>query len=172
MNTIAKIPRCVVTGQREGRSRIIKDGQITNVSEHIPGLIISDIWVTDTMPVDLSQEVKAENTLFPHTPKNGTYFRYVFIPPDSKVKQYYSHLEKEVKPGMPHPLMHKTGMLEYVIILSGELYLILDDNEALLKPGDNVVQLGSNHAWSNRSDKPCVQIAILIDAKTNDPKES
>lgn len=54
----------------------------------------------------------------------------------------------------------------YVIILSGELYLILDEQETLLKAGDIVVQLGSNHAWSNRSNKPCIQIAILLDAKS------
>lgn len=164
MSTIPKIPRCVVTGQQSGRSVIIKDGAVTNNFEPIPGLVISDIWVTDTIPVDLSKQVKSENTIFPNTPKNGSYFRYVFIPPDSEVKKYYPKTEN-LKSDAPHPFMHRTGTLEYVIILSGELYLILDEDETLLKPGDIVVQLGSNHAWSNRSDKPCIQIAILLDAK-------
>ncbi len=165
MSVNSKIPRCVVTGQQSGRSVIIKDGSTTNHFEPIPGLVISDIWVTDTMPVDLNKKVESENTLFPNTPKNGSYFRYVFIPPDSEVKKYYPKTEN-LKPDAPHPFMHQTGTLEYVIILSGELYLILDEGETLLKPGDIVVQLGSNHAWSNRSDKPCVQIAILLDAKS------
>ncbi len=165
MSKMPKIPRCVVTGEQSGRSRIIKDGQVTDISQHIPGLIISDIWVTDTMPVELSKDVKSENTIFPITPKNGSYFRYVFIPPDAEVEKYYPHTGN-LNPDAPHSFMHRTGTLEYVIILSGELYLILDETETLLKPGDIVVQLGSNHAWSNRSDESCIQVAILLDAKS------
>lgn len=64
-----------------------------------------------------------------------------------------------------HPLMHKTQTLDYIIILSGELYLIMEDTETLLKPGDIVIQCGTNHAWSNRTDQPCLQLAILLDAE-------
>ena len=163
MHSIPAIPRCVVTGQHSGRSTIISDRTITNHFEPMPGLVISDIWVTDTMPVALNKRASPENTLFPNTPKNGSYFRYVFIPPDSEEKN--SSKTEHLQQKSPHPLMHRTGSLEYVIILSGELYLILDEGETLLKPGDIVVQLGSHHAWSNRSDKPCVQVAILLDAK-------
>ena len=159
-----KIPRCVVTGEQSGRSRIIKDGQVTDISQHIPGLIISDIWVTDTMPVELSKDVKSENTIFPITLKM-VHFRYVFIPPDAEVEKYYPHTGN-LNPDAPHSFMHRTDHCKYVIILSGELYLILDETETLLKPGDIVVQLGSNHAWSNRSDESCIQVAILLDAKS------
>jgi uncharacterized cupin superfamily protein len=37
--------------------------------------------------------------------------------------------------------------------------LVLDTEEVALCAGDTVVQRGTNHAWSNRSDKPC-RIAI------------
>jgi hypothetical protein len=36
---------------------------------------------------------------------------------------------------------------------------VLDTEEVALTAGDTVVQRGTNHAWSNRSDKPC-RIAI------------
>lgn len=62
-------------------------------------------------------------------------------------------------------MMHQTPTLDYIIILSGELYLIVEDGETLLKPGDIVIQRGTNHAWSNRSTEPCIQLAVLIDAK-------
>ena len=61
--------------------------------------------------------------------------------------------------------MHKTQTLDYIIILSGELYLIMEDTETLLKAGDIVIQCGTNHAWSNRTEQPCIQLAILLDAK-------
>lgn len=152
------IPRRIVTGNKNGRSFIVEDQKVTNVSEHLPGLLISDIWATNTMPVDLAQELIVENTLIPDPPKLGSYFRYVSIPPDKDL----GIPEKTVE--ALHPLMHKTDTLDYIIILSGELYLILDDDETLLKTGDIVIQKGTNHAWSNRSDQPCVQLAILLDA--------
>lgn len=155
MNTI---PRRVVTGIKNGKSVIIEDQQTENAMEHLPGLIISDIWNTQKMPAGLDFEIRISNTGFPQTPKNGTYFRYVVIPPDKD-------LGVEFKAGELHPMMHRTQTLDYIIILSGELYLIMDEGETLLKPGDIVIQRGTNHAWSNRSDEPCIQLAVLIDAE-------
>ena len=60
--------------------------------------------------------------------------------------------------------MHQTNTLDYIVILSGEIYLIVDEEETLLQAGDIVVQRGTNHAWSNRSDLPCIQLAVLLDA--------
>lgn len=155
MNTI---PRRIVTGIRDGKSAIIEDRRSENTVEYLPGLIISDLWNTQSMPASLEFEQPIPNTGFPQTPKNGTYFRYVVIPPDKD-------LGTEWKPGEPHPLMHQTQTLDYIIILSGELYLIMEDGETLLKPGDIVIQRGTNHAWSNRSGQPCIQLAVLIDAE-------
>jgi mannose-6-phosphate isomerase-like protein (cupin superfamily) len=65
----------------------------------------------------------------------------------------------------PHPLMHRTKTIDYGIVLSGEVYLVLDKEETLLRAGDVVVQRGTNHAWSNRSDQPCRMAFILIDGR-------
>ena len=40
------IPRRIVTGLRNGKSIIEQDEIVTNVSEHFPGLIISDTSLT------------------------------------------------------------------------------------------------------------------------------
>ena len=85
------------------------------------------------------------------------YFRYVQIPPDKD-------LGIIAEEGQPHPLMHQTDTLDYIVILSGEIWLIVDEDETVLQAGDIVVQRGTNHAWSNRSDSPCIQLAILLDA--------
>ena len=53
-------------------------------------------------------------------------------------------------------MMHRTETIDYAIVLSGEITMILDDQDVLLKAGDVVIQCGTNHAWSNRSDAPCV----------------
>ncbi|KFF27186.1 cupin domain-containing protein [Chryseobacterium vrystaatense] len=155
MNTI---PRRIVTGIKNGKSVIVEDQVTENAVEHLPGLIISDIWNTQKTPAGLDPEIRIPNTGFPQTPKNGTYFRYVVIPPDKD-------LGVEFKAGEPHPMMHQTQTLDYIIILSGTLYLMMEEGETLLKPGDIVIQRGTNHAWSNRSDEPCIQLAVLIDAE-------
>jgi uncharacterized cupin superfamily protein len=41
----------------------------------------------------------------------------------------------------------------------------MDEGETLLKAGDCLVQRGTNHAWSNRSDKPCRVAFILVNAE-------
>ncbi len=58
---------------------------------------------------------------------------------------------------------HRTKTVGYGVVLSGEIYPVLDDGERLLKPGPVVVQCGTNHAWSNCSDKPGRMAFLLID---------
>ena len=64
----------------------------------------------------------------------------------------------------PHPYMQKTRTLDFCLILEGEITLVLDTAEVQLKAGDTVVQRGTNHAWSNRSDRPCVVAISSHDA--------
>jgi uncharacterized cupin superfamily protein len=61
--------------------------------------------------------------------------------------------------------MHRTETVDYAIILEGEMHLVLDDSEVLCRAGDVVIQCGTNHAWSNRSGRPCKVAFILIDGK-------
>ena len=59
--------------------------------------------------------------------------------------------------------MHRTETIDYAICLEGEIWLVLDDSEVLMRAGDVCVQRGTNHAWSNRSDAPCFMCFVLID---------
>jgi uncharacterized cupin superfamily protein len=61
--------------------------------------------------------------------------------------------------------MHRTETIDFAIILSGEITMLLDEGEVLLKAGDVLVQCGTNHAWSNRSSAPCVVAFVLIDGE-------
>jgi hypothetical protein len=42
---------------------------------------------------------------------------------------------------------------------------VLDDEDVVLKTGDVVVQCGTAHAWSNRSNAPCTIAFVLIDGE-------
>ena len=69
--------------------------------------------------------------------------------------------------GLPprHPLMHRTKTVDYIIVMSGEIDMLLDDSEVHLKAGDVMVQQGTNHAWVNRGTEVCRIAFVLVDAK-------
>src|SRR6266542_3909791 len=66
--------------------------------------------------------------------------------------------------GTRHAGMHKTATVDYAIVLSGEIYAVMDEGETLMGGGDCLVQRGTNHAWSNRSNAPCLVAFILVSA--------
>ena len=84
-------------------------------------------------------------------------------PDASDVAAFFRAMESPAastySPQAPHPYMQKTRTLDFCLILEGEITLVLDTAEVQLAAGDTVVQRGTNHAWSNRSDQPCT-IAI------------
>jgi mannose-6-phosphate isomerase-like protein (cupin superfamily) len=69
--------------------------------------------------------------------------------------------------GARHPFMHRTNSVDYAVVLTGEIYMIMDEDEILLKAGDTVVQQGTHHAWSNRGSEPCQIAFILVDAENS-----
>jgi mannose-6-phosphate isomerase-like protein (cupin superfamily) len=64
-----------------------------------------------------------------------------------------------------HPGFHKTNSVDYAIVLSGEIHALMDEGEVLLKAGDVLIQRGTNHAWSNRTNQPAYVAFVLIDAQ-------
>jgi uncharacterized cupin superfamily protein len=69
-----------------------------------------------------------------------------------------------------HPSMHRTDTLDMFVVGYGEIYLVTDTAEVLLRQGDTALVKGVNHAWSNRSDKPCMLFGVMVHAKLY-PKE-
>jgi hypothetical protein len=67
--------------------------------------------------------------------------------------------------GGKRTVMHRTRTLDYVAVIAGELVLILDDSEVTLRPGDVVVQRGTDHAWENRADTVARAAFFHIDAR-------
>src|SRR5205814_587568 len=52
-----------------------------------------------------------------------------------------------------NPGMHTTDTVDIDYIVSGELWLELDDGQEVhLEAGDSVVQNGTRHKWHNRTD--------------------
>jgi uncharacterized cupin superfamily protein len=65
--------------------------------------------------------------------------------------------------------MHRTETVDVGVVIEGETWLLLDDgSETLVRPGDAVVQRGTNHAWANRSDRPVRMMFVMIDGTIAD----
>jgi quercetin dioxygenase-like cupin family protein len=60
--------------------------------------------------------------------------------------------------------MHRTETIDYVIVISGQVEMDLDDSTVKLSAGDVMVQRGTNHAWVNRSTEPARVAFVLVDA--------
>jgi mannose-6-phosphate isomerase-like protein (cupin superfamily) len=172
----------VVTGHdADGKAIVASDGPLPTVVEisAIPGTLFHEVWSTPGSPAPVDNG--ADPTLGPlrlPPPTQGTRIRFVDIPPDSaeflahgaaRMKDAFAQIGDEaastVKAHSPHPLMHRTESVDYGVVIDGEMTLVLDDSEVLLKPGSVVVQRGTNHAWANRSGKPCRMLFVLVDGR-------
>ena len=142
--------------------------------EKAGGLQLTELWETRTTPADNSgTKDAAEHERRIEPVDGGSVFRIIEYPPDSvRLKtldpdSFFSEMGARAagKAERRHPGMHKTNTIDYAIVLSGEIWAVLDEGEVLLRAGDCLVQRGTNHAWSNRTEKPCVIAFVLIAAK-------
>jgi mannose-6-phosphate isomerase-like protein (cupin superfamily) len=173
--------RRVVTGHdAAGRAVVLADGAPPVVirSPVQPGLAFHEVWNTTATPMPIAAGYDEPTPKHSGTapPRGGTVIRIVDLPPEgpdgpqfdkAQSRELFAAvgLEKDAerhKPGR-HPLMHRTESIDYGIVLSGEIVLLLDDSEVHLKAGDVVVQRGTVHAWTNRTNAICRMAFFLTD---------
>lgn len=178
--------RRVVTGHDEtGKAVVLSDGAPPHVTrpEYQPGLAFHELWSTHAAPVPVAATENEPTDIHrdTHPPANGTVIRIVDIPPEGQEgpdfdKETARKLFEKVGlaenaehtiPGR-HPLMHRTESIDYGVVLEGQIVLLLDEEEVVLNPGDLVVQRGTIHAWTNRTDQITRMLFILVDG-TFDP---
>ena len=150
---MAMTVRRIVTGHNEnGRAVVASDEQIIDRPGRA-GVSSYEIWSTDSMPVDLSDEAAAVQ-------RQGfvRHHNYVDTGQGSVIRVL------RLEPGAAR-FMHRTETLDYAILLSGTCNLELDDGETVqVAAGDIVVQRGTMHAWVNTGPGACVLAFVLLDA--------
>jgi len=136
--------RRVVTGH-DGKNvaKVILEGPATNTKRPREGVASTLMWCSDAMPADISIGDNAEDMgariLGTAPPANGSRF-----------------IASE---------MHRTETIDYIVMLSGEIEMDMDDSTVKLRAGDIMVQRGTNHAWVNRGKEPARLAIVLLDAK-------
>jgi quercetin dioxygenase-like cupin family protein len=140
--------RRVVTGHDANGNAVVR---IDDVGAHVasgrPQMSRQLIWTTDEVPVHFTEDgddmgAREIGTTIPH----GSVFRVV-----------------EYAPGVT-PRRHRTDSIDYVVVMSGEIDMELDDTVVHLRAGDVLVQRGTMHNWVNHGTAPCVIAFVLISA--------
>jgi mannose-6-phosphate isomerase-like protein (cupin superfamily) len=166
----------VVTGiDANNKAVVLFDGrlQLASPASRPPSV---NLWRTDASPANFSfTEDVALKPIGLSPPDNGTVIRVVEFPPltpEIEAKMEPNLLMKVVGDhaparGLPvkHPLMHRTRTVDYAVVLSGEIDMMLDDTTTHVKAGDVIVQQATNHAWINRGKEPCRILFVLMDSK-------
>jgi mannose-6-phosphate isomerase-like protein (cupin superfamily) len=174
---MTKISRVVIGVNADKKSAVIYRN--TDNIQAVPGVFWrSTLWGVNELPVDNSVTGDRGATLVSREPDgDGVIFRAVEIPPNPKDRAGHigemKALHKNVNQKYPpteadlarHPSMHRTDTLDMFVIASGEIYMVTDADEVLLKAGDTAVVQGVNHAWDNRSDAPCMIVGVMVSAK-------
>jgi hypothetical protein len=169
--------RRVVTGHNaQGKSVILMDAPSPHALEldGLPGVVLINLWVTERAPASNAGAADAAaRPVVLEPPGLGTIFRVVDFPPDKwmagKVDRGKAFAAMGAGHAMDrsdarHPAMHKTNTIDYALVLDGEIWALMDEGDTLLKAGDCLIQRGTNHAWSNRTDTPCRVAFILVNA--------
>jgi hypothetical protein len=166
--------RVIVTqNNAAGKSSVLEDRQVES-----SGVGVFNFWETrgGRDPDDLAGRGSPSFTFFPDA--GGTHFRLFTIPPvDSAMEpeqvkdiadQFFSAIgwPEARRDTSRHPFMHTTPTLDYILLLSGEISLLLDEGEPIpLKPFDAVVQRGTNHSWVNTGKTTALLVAVIVAAR-------
>jgi hypothetical protein len=173
---VRKVRRLVTGHDANGKSKFIMDGDAPTVLviEAMGGLTSTDLWETFESPADNSGDKdNADRPVHLEPRPMGSIFRVVDFPPDSVWKDSANGAEAFAAMQASHaadassddPGMHKTDSVDYALVLNGEIWAVMDTDERLMKAGDALIQRGTNHAWSNRTEKPCQVMFVLSGAK-------
>ena len=142
--------RRVVTGHAEdGEAKVLFDNAITEVKRGKSGLL-THLWNTKATPADIAiGETIDDPGKEPHItapPAGGSRFVVIDYPPGNNGS------------------MHRTETIDYIIVLTGEIDMVMDDSTVTLRAGDTMVQRGTNHAWFNRGKENARVAFVLVDA--------
>jgi mannose-6-phosphate isomerase-like protein (cupin superfamily) len=149
------------------------------------GPLFHEVWNTRETPARIGRTSgePAESGISLAPPRNGTRIRVLDIPPEDErlgamsaedAKAHFAEVgagdaASHTDDGRSrHHLMHRTETIDYGIVLEGEVTLILDVGETVVRAGDIVIQRGTNHGWANRSGRNCRVAFILIDGQYED----
>jgi hypothetical protein len=167
-----EIQRIVTDRDAENRSVFARDEPIP--VESVLGIQMFNLWGSGDGLPDLVAGDNPGRVFEPFFPgPGGTRFLVVEFPPDDpKADAATLAAAEREQPGgigglyeVENPGMHVSDTIDYGFCVEGELYLELDGGaERHITPGTCVVQMGTRHAWRNRSGRPAKMVYFMVGA--------
>jgi quercetin dioxygenase-like cupin family protein len=72
----------------------------------------------------------------------------------------------ELPPGLDgEAFMHATDTTDYLVVIAGEVTLVLETGETVLRPGDLIVDRGVIHGWRNDGGETAVYASVTLPAQ-------
>jgi|KBSMisStandDraft_5_1062788.scaffolds.fasta_scaffold02503_7 quercetin dioxygenase-like cupin family protein len=173
--------RRVTTGHNEqGKAIVASDAEVDGTPlSLLPGAEFHRLWGADVPPrfPDAGTQ-PAGPSYFP--PLGGFRFMMFTVAPRTMsrraaVDRHELLAEMEARlPGLAthmepnNPGMHTTDTIDFEYIISGEVWLDLDDGATVqLRAGDTVVQNGTRHRWRNEGAEPCRIVVFMVGTHRN-----
>jgi Cupin domain. len=154
--------RLVVTGRdARGKSVFVRDGAALASLAFPDGGGFEDLWVTKGRAPLADADGVLEG--FPFFPGAGdTRFRVVKLLPGYLDRAGDGAVDV---PGLEAaaPGMHTTDSIDFVVVLSGQVELELDDGaKRVVGAGDCVVQRATRHRWIPLGPEPLVMAVVML----------
>jgi hypothetical protein len=168
--------RRVITGLNEyGQSTVVIDGTSAVGSHNVlttASRCLTYIWRGMCGPAALDEVAETvHGGLTINPPAHGAVFRVIEIAPDQDAPNDHAAFFRAVSGEdtqtaghSTHPGMHKTPTIDFLVVLRGEVWLLLECGETRLRTGDCLVQRGTIHAWINRTNESCQCAIVMLDA--------
>lgn len=137
--------RRVVTGlNAAGKSCVVIDGPVPRRRP-----VANLVWRTGALPADNS----------------GMADEAVSYEMDMLHDGGVNFILTELPPGLGgHAFMHSTDTIDYLVVISGEVVLVLEAGEVTLRAGDVIVDRGVIHGWRNDGAVSAVFTSVTIPA--------
>ncbi len=163
--------RVVSTGHSSQGKAVFREDELVNpfVPNPNAGIEIWDLWGEDesvVLPNDGSKPICPA----PFPSGNGFRFKRLTLHPTDILLES-TNADEPISTDGPvmeadNPGMHTTDTVDCIYIVTGEVWLELDDGaEKKLQAGDTLIQNGTRHAWHNRGANACTMISCSIGAE-------
>lgn len=149
MKTLPPVHRIVTGHDEKGRAIVISNRTFESVPNPKGTALFTLVWTSEGTPVDNDDATDGRDRKVDLTLPGGSVIRVVDMLPLTTAP------------------MHRTSSLDYGIIISGSIELLLDDGTStLVEQGGIVIQRGTIHSWHNPHADEIARVAfVLLDAR-------
>jgi len=143
--------RIVAATGADGKSRVVSDEAIPLVLQPQP-MAVTTVWTAPAGRISNSAPGPAGFPAFSMS---------------QLTDPVYSVMMAEYGPGLGQddPGMHYTDTADHFYVIEGEVVLVLEDGEALLRAGDVGICRGAVHGWRNDSGKYVRMLTFVLPAE-------